>query len=93
MGRPAALPAGVVVRVDQAVIVVHRLAHHRAFRHPAAFAAREVVGVHQAVIVLVVVHGSVLLFQAWWNWAASVLSRMAVVLAVPPLAALATASK
>lgn len=87
-GSPT-LTAGVVVGVNQAVVEILGVMDHRALGLVARFLAL----VDGGLVAGVGIHASVLLVQAWWNWAASVLSFMAVVLAVPPLAAWATASK
>jgi hypothetical protein len=57
MGGLAAVSTGVVVGVDEAVIIRLGARGGRALCHAAALAAREVVGVNQAVIVIIVHHG------------------------------------
>jgi hypothetical protein len=54
MGGLAALATGVVVGVDEAVIILLGARGQRAMRHAAALAAGVVVGMDQAVIVIVV---------------------------------------
>lgn len=86
--------------VDQAIVMVlFRAGGRRGFGLTAAFPAGPAMVMDQAVIVFAF-HVSVLScsmgpaqWVASWNCAASVLWAMAVVLACPPLAAMATASK
>jgi hypothetical protein len=54
VGRLAALTTGVIVGVDQAVIMLLGARRQRAMRHAAAIAARVIMGMNQAVIVIVV---------------------------------------
>jgi hypothetical protein len=54
MGRLPALATGIVVGVDETVIILLGAGGHGTVRHAATLAAGVVVGMHQAVIVIVV---------------------------------------
>jgi len=57
MGGLAAVATGVVMGVDEAVVILLGARRQRAMRHAAALAARVVVGMDQAVIVIIVHRG------------------------------------